>query len=109
MNNSSVKFSNFTSNSNNLKKINSLSWLPKMQIICIHINSVYPDPCYITKVLWSMLISETIFPGVIVIFLCKLSICSPVTSGIHLPECKVMLDCRWICVSTLHFYILTFK
>lgn len=56
-----------------------------------------------------MLIFEIVLPGATAFFLYKLSSCSLVTSGIHSLECKVTLDSRWICVSTLHFYILTFK
>lgn len=71
---------------------------------------VPPAPPSIIKGLWYMLAFETIFPGAIFFFfLYELSVCSPVTSGGCLPERKVMLDSRWICVSTLHFYILTFK
>lgn len=105
VNNPPDKLSNSASNSNILRTIKSLTWLPKMQII----NLVYPAPPRIIKGLWYILIFEIMFPRATGFFLYKQPSCSLVISGIHLLECKVMLDSRWICVSTPHFYILTFS
>lgn len=103
--NSPDKLSNSASNSNKLRTIKILIWLPKMQIII----PVYPAPPHTIKGLWSILIFEIMFPGATGFFFCINNLAASVISGIHSLEYKVMLDSRWICVSTLHFYILTFS
>lgn len=105
VNNSPDKLSNSASNLNKLRTIISLNLVAK--------NANY-NPCVSCstsnyKRLWRILIFEIVFSGATVFCLYKQPNCSLVISGIHLLEYKVMLDSRWICVSTLHFYILTFS